>query len=158
MIDAGALMLYVFKKGRISVPMLMLEQSLSYPEARKALSDLEARGAVQKAEGMAYALDADLAVQGEAILRLNDRNLRDLLQANKEQYKAMSSAYTRGRADLGEFTRIELRRLQNSINNDVWAWLIAHGVVNESYQLVMDKKILGPILALLKSFRYGDEA
>ena len=156
-IDKGNLMLYVFEKGRVSVPMLMLDLSLSYPAARKVLSELEERGAVRRAEGMTYVLDADLLAQGAEVLRPDDENVRELMQANEEEYKAMRAAYVRGRANLGEFTRTELRRLQRSIEDDVWSWLVAHGVVTDSYEFVMDKKVLGSILALLRAFCYGDE-
>ncbi|MBQ7712384.1 MAG: hypothetical protein IJT69_01060 [Clostridia bacterium] len=156
-IDKGNLMLYVFEKGRVSVPMLMLDLSLSYPTARKVLSELEERRAVQREEGMSYVLDADLLAQGAEVLRPDDENVRELMQANEEEYKAMRAAYVRGRANLGEFTRTELRRLQRSIGDDVWSWLVAHGVVTDSYEFVMDKKVLGSILALLRAFCYGDE-
>ncbi|MBP5610815.1 MAG: hypothetical protein J6X72_05710 [Clostridia bacterium] len=156
-IDKGNLMLYVFEKGRVSVPMLMLDLSLSYPAARKVLSELEERGAVQREEGMTYVLDADLLAQGAEVLRPDDENLRELMQANEEEYKAMRAAYVRGRANLGEFTRTELRRLKCLTEYDVWSWLVAHGVVTDSYEFVMDKKVLGSILALLRAFCYGDK-
>ena len=156
-IDKGNLMLYVFEKGRVSVPMLMLDLSLSYPTARKVLSELEERRAVQREEGMSYVLDADLLAQGAEVLRLDDENVRELMQANEEEYKAMRAAYVRGRANLGEFTRTELRRLKCLTEDDVWSWLVAHGVVTDSYEFVMDKKVLGSILALLRAFCYGDK-
>lgn len=156
-IDKGNLMLYVFEKGRVSVPMLMLDLSLSYPTARKVLSELEERRAVQREEGMSYVLDADLLAQGAEVLRPDDENLRELMQANEEEYKAMRAAYVRGRANLGEFTRTELRRLKCLTGDDVWSWLVAHGVVTDSYEFVMDKKVLGSILALLRAFCYGDK-
>ena len=156
-IDKGNLMLYVFEKGRVSVPMLMLDLSLSYPAARKVLSELEERRAVQRAEGMTYVLDADLLTQGGEVLRPDDENVRELMQANEEEYKALRAAYVRGRANLGEFTRTELRRLKCLIEEDVWSWLVAHGVVTDSYEFVMDKKVLGSILALLRAFCYGDK-
>jgi len=154
MIDRKELSKYVLARRNISVPELMLERGLSYGEAREFVSDLEKAGVVKSVGNMDYEIEKTIQGICRIMLDSNDKRLKALLNATKDQYEGLRAVFSNAKSRSSEFTMMAMRRCRNMMDSDVWDWLVKNGVINDEFVLTMDRNEVLSVITYLKAFVY----